>query len=946
MANGDDDATAADGTLDTRRVSLVPPPLPLSAADQAWLARNNADVQHTDSTSATDNPTPTDDIFAENTFTPPDFNSILSTNLDQLGDLLDVPGPTGGAGGAEGSLSSAPTGTVSGGDFGGQFATPLLNPVNAVPGLSNSFASDQALRSVAEATFTADTQGTPITPNNTAAPTNTSSAPSAVIDKNAVMQTLNQQGLRFEQNVGQIDSSYNFVAHMGTYSVALSPTEAVMAVTPVSPSGTTTADSASSPTAQVTLGMQLVGANPNATPVGQNVLPGLTNYLSGEPSQTHTGIVSYGQAAYQNVYNGIDAVYHSSPNTSQLEYDFVVAPGANANQVTLAFQGTQGVSIDPQGQLVLQTALGNVVQQQPVAYQDIGETRQTVSSAFSLDSQGQVHFALGNYDPAYALTIDPTFAYSSYLGGNLNDTALAVAAATVPPQNPQPAYTGVFVVGQTSSPTFRPADVGRQPVQPTTIQNPINSNMAYAIQLNASTNDPVYLDYFAGTVGQNPAVSAATAVTADTNGNAYLAGYTNATNFPTTNAAWQGKSGGGNDAFAATLNVKGLPIWSTYLGGAKDDSATAIALDNNGKVYVGGVTSSPNFNGHAPDATTSKAVAGADGTDGFVARLSAQQGILDSLVLVNGSNDDGINGLAFVGGGKVYVAGYTASADTLTNIPGPANQPFQATNNGGNQNPVQTAFVGEFLYGAGAVPLGVVYATYFGPKTGISSTATAIAVNPATGDAFVVGSVSGAAGGVGWGNAAATISPTVLGNAGGQNDAWAAKFDPTGNPNNQPYFVYLAGNQNDVATSIAFVANGGNLPPYMSVAGYTNSNDSQQQGGGKFPATGGPNKLQGGFNQGVAGATAYDGFLALLNPSATNAQGQLDATQSINFLGYIGGTADDKAYGVALDPGATNAWVAGTTWSTDFRAANVAGMQQVAGGGANNTDGFVVSVAP
>jgi hypothetical protein len=241
----------------------------------------------------------------------------------------------------------------------------------------------------------------------------------------------------------------------------------------------------------------------------------------------------------------------------------------------------------------------------------------------------------------------------------------------------------------------------------------------------------------------------------------------------------------------------------------------------------------------------------------------------------------------------------------------------------------KNAFVVEFQY---TLPVpSVVYATYFG-SSGVQADTSArgVAVDATTGDAFVVGDTFARPF---WTAGQSPVFWTVLGATGG-DEAWVAKFDATGNPASLqgPYDVFIAGQKDDRATAVALVPQSG-LPPKLYVAGWTYSNDAAN--GDQFPATQPPNRLQ-AFNQGAA-AAVQDAFLALLNPSG-------DPTQSIQFLGYIGGSSDDRATGVALDPGGTNAWVAGLTSSTDFRFGNVNGMQLTAGGGF--WQGFVVSVSP
>ena len=152
--------------------------------------------------------------------------------------------------------------------------------------------------------------------------------------------------------------------------------------------------------------MQLVGAGATPQVVGQDQLPGTSNdFIGNDPSQWHTDIPNYAQVEEPGVYPGVDLVYYG--NQQQLEYNFTVAPGADPGVIRMAFTGAESATLDAQGNLVLQTAGGAVVEQAPVLYQEIGGVRQAVSGQYVLEADGQVGFAVGSYDPSQPLVIDP-----------------------------------------------------------------------------------------------------------------------------------------------------------------------------------------------------------------------------------------------------------------------------------------------------------------------------------------------------------------------------------------------------------------------------------------------------------------------------------------------------------------------------------------------------------
>jgi hypothetical protein len=559
------------------------------------------------------------------------------------------------------------------------------------------------------------------------------------------------------------------------------------------------------------------------------------------------------------------------------------------------------------------------VQQAPVAYQDVNGVRQAVDSHFTLDGQGHVRFTLGAYDPTHTLVIDPSYAYSSYLGGVAGDQANAVAFSSLPPTGSNKGT--VFVVGQTQSPKFRPADTGLNAINPFVLQNGVGDypKAAFVIALNPATADPVYLTYLVGN-----GVNVAKAVAVGAGNQAYVTGYTTSSKgFPVTFGAWQPQYGGGaQNAFLAVLGPDGSEGYCTYLGGGGTDTGNAIALDGNGNVFIGGGSTSANFNGHVPDARFGPT----QNQDGFVARLNAQ-GALTSLLWMGGSGDDRINGLTYTTSGQLYVAEDSYSPDMFQGLP-VQTDPFQA-----HSTATENAFVAKLVYGAGAVPT-LPYATYFGGPGNCS--AWAIAVDPATGNAYVVGDTVGDPTQA-WGTDGHSITPGLLGASDNTvPDAWVAKFDSAGWPS---YLVILAGKDGDHAQGVAVIPSHGTTPVHLYVAGWTFSDDNTEG----FPTNPDPlhtdNRLQ-NFDQlppDGTGGNGEDAFLAELDPSAAPAASSVSVS-------YIGGLLHDEAYGVAVDTVTTyNAWVVGYTNSSNFRVGNPPGMQSVIGGG---SDGFVVSVKP
>lgn len=379
--------------------------------------------------------------------------------------------------------------------------------------------------------------------------------------------------------------------------------------------------------------MDLIGSNPNATVAGQDRLPGTSNYFYGnDPSQWHTRIAQYGQVEYQDVYQGINLIYYG--NQQQLEYDFQVAPGADPSGIRFAVQGAENVSLDAQGDLVLQTPTGEVVQHAPVMYQTIDGARQAVAGKFLLFDQDQVGFQVGSYDASLPLTIDPILTFSTYLGGSGADYGYGIAVDA----SGDPYVTG-------SSPQG-----------------------AFVTKLNPSGSAILYTSYF----GPN---GSAYGIAVDSSGNAYITGSAGS-GFPTTTGAYQRTYSGSLDAFVSKLSADGSTLlYSTYLGSTT--RGYGIAVDSSGDAYVTGITYSsiPTTSGALQ--TTSRG----GGDDGFVTKLNAGGTGLVYSTYLGGSDVDAGQGIAVDSSGDAYVTGYTGSTDFPVTSGG-----YQRSNNSGTQD--------------------------------------------------------------------------------------------------------------------------------------------------------------------------------------------------------------------------------------------------------------------
>ena len=364
-----------------------------------------------------------------------------------------------------------------------------------------------------------------------------------------------QLPLSFEVNQGQADARVRFLARGQGYGIFLTDNGAAFSL------------------GGSALHMRLQDAATSPRITGVDQLPGKVNYLVGNKSSDwRTNIPTYERVRYEQIYDGIDLVYYG--NQRQLEYDFVIAPGASFKQIRMAFDGANKLKLNRNGDLILKSGAQAITLLRPQAYQEINNKRREVSVRYSLKPRGEVSFQAGNYDKSQPLVIDPLLVYSTFLGGSGQDTGNGIAVD---------GWGNVYIAGQTVSPDF-----------PTTLPllAPYGGNAdAFVAKLNASGSALVYSTFLGGNLND-----VAKSIAVDNAGNAYVTGETNSGNFPVFNALHPTLSGNPSDAFVAELNSTGSAlVYSTYLGGHSDDSGNAIAIDNSGNAYVGGSTLSTDF---------------------------------------------------------------------------------------------------------------------------------------------------------------------------------------------------------------------------------------------------------------------------------------------------------------------------------------------------------------
>jgi uncharacterized repeat protein (TIGR01451 family) len=440
---------------------------------------------------------------------------------------------------------------------------------------------------------------TAVTPGRTAALASPLAAPQSLTPAKALPAARAHSlfaglPLMFEPNQGQADldpsdSRARFVARGSGYSLFLGSQGAILNLVSQSANsrGASPLPNANKTPRTVqleALQMKLAGANLNASVSGMDPLPTIANYLIGnDPSRWRTNVPQFTRVRYHDLYPGIDLVFYG--NQGRLEYDFQVAPGANPSRAQLEFDGAQRLELKD-GDLVIHSRTTSVRLAAPAVYQQIAGRRHSVNAKFVLLGSNRAGFAVGDYDHSRELVIDPVLYLSTYFGGSGDELGTTVAID---------AAGNIYLAGSTTSPTL-PAGT-----QTTVLQSAlVGTQNVYIAKITPGQSTLLdYVTYLGGNGIDTPV-----GIGVDASGDAYVAGTTSSTNFPTTSTAYQTSpeagSTGTQHVFATELAGTGQTLnFSTYLSGSGNDLATGMTLDSSGFIYITGTTTSTQASDYA-----------------------------------------------------------------------------------------------------------------------------------------------------------------------------------------------------------------------------------------------------------------------------------------------------------------------------------------------------------
>jgi FIMAH domain-containing protein/beta-propeller repeat-containing protein len=646
------------------------------------------------------------------------------------------------------------------------------------------------------------------------------------------------------------------------------------------------------------IALRFVGSNTKADPQGEAPLAGKVNYLTGnDPARWHRNLATFGSIVYRDIWPGIDLRFRG--NGGHLEHDLLLRPGADVREIRFAYDGGRKMSIDVDGNLIVSTPHGTLIDQRPRSFQNV-----EIPTSFTKVGKNEFGIRVSRYDRRLPLVIDPGFIYTTYLGGSgmeftpqvaITSTGEVIVAGSSASSD-FPTTTGaldrtyngggfdaviskfdstgatllfstylggsgddtaegmaidgagnVYITGRTTSHDF--------PTTPGAYNRTFNGGATdlYVAKLDPTGSSLVYSTYIGGSdtdLGLGIAVSSS--------GEAYVTGTTLSSDFPTTAGAFDRTfNGGGQDAFVARLNAAGSQlVYSTYIGGATSvDVGERIAVDALGQAYVVGFTDSSDFPVTAGAYDTTFNGGFFTGQDLWVAKLNAAGSALLFSTYLGGSGREFFASLALDSADNVYITGRTSSSDFPT-TPGAYDRTFRGS--AAVFPEIFDAFVTKLNSSGSAL----VYSTFLG-GTG-SDFGSAIAVD-ASGSAFVAGFTD------------STDFPTTCAatdtTANGALDAFLTRLDPTGA--SLLYSSYLGGSGVDAAQAIALNSSGA-----VAIAGVTGSSD--------FPIV---NGRDASFNGG-----AFDFFVAKIDAASLTPQAAIQQMiDNVNSLQSAGALNNGQA---------------------------------------------------
>ncbi|MGB8441623.1 MAG: SBBP repeat-containing protein, partial [Candidatus Acidiferrales bacterium] len=724
-----------------------------------------------------------------------------------------------------------------------------------------------------------------------------------------------QLPLAFEVNQGQTAPDVRFIAHGEGYQLFLTSQDAVLTLRQPPPAGTKAAKGSpllagqrkrSAPLKTSALRIHLDGANPAAEIAGTKLLPGKVNYFIGnDPQKWRTDIPTYEAVRYQGIYPGVDLLFYG--REQRLEYDFIVAPGADAGTIALSTIGARNLEINSRGDLLMNVGGGKVTLHKPSIYQEVHGERRQIAGNYVIANDHRIRFSVARYDHSEPLTIDPVLNYSTYIGGEVFDQSLGIALD---------AAGDAYIAGFTQSTKFPTMN----PVSATT-PGDVALGTAFVSELNPTGTALIYSTYLGGS-GNGSFGDGANAIAVDTASppNIYVTGFSGSPDFPVSTVLlpYQGQPGPGSTASAvggSAFITKLAPsatgaaqlAYSSYLGGNTYDEGFGIAVDGSGNAYIAGATASSNF---PQQGTAITSALTSPNTNAFLTKINTAASGAASLVYSTYLGGSGV-GSNFLSFGDVAFAITVDSSSNAYLVGGTTSTDFPTAG---------TAISGSAACGANAVSsafLSVISTTaqtltYSHCLSG-SNYDLALGVNLGTGVPPVATGIVYITGTTGSSNFPLSPVPGTIPPAGTvANGVAFVSLLNTANGTLQ-YSTYLGGTNSDTGYAISSDSSGN-----AYVTGQTSSTN--------FPIT------QGALVETLANQTGA-AFVSKISP---NGNGIADLVYSSYFGGLTPITPANPDNGRGIVVSGTNAYISGQMTSADMPVSSTAFQKSLGGTGATN----------
>ena len=510
---------------------------------------------------------------------------------------------------------------------------------------------------------------------------------------------------------------------------------------------------------------------------GIEPLSSYTNYYYSHIPNGVSEVESCKKVIIKNLYPHIDFIVYEGKK-QKVQYDFIVHPGGNPENIAMKISGADKLYIDNHGTLAIETPLGLIEQQKPYSYQD-----NEVYSAFTLNSDSIVRFNIGAYDHSKQLTIDPpTRLWGTYYGGSENDYSRSVSTD---------ASGNVYVIGYTESIASIATSGSYQAI--------LNANYDAYISKFTSAGTRLWSTYYGGSgndYGYNSCI--------DNAGNIVICGETNSNDVIASSGAYQTVFGGYTDAFIAKFSASGTRTWATYFGDIDIESGYGIISDANNNIYITGKTNS----------TTSIASSGSfqtqlgGGDDAFLAKFSSTGNRTWSTYYGGSGNDIGY-GVSTDASNNVFISGTTASDNAMS-----TSGAYQSTIAGNND-----AFLAKFSSAGNRT-----WSTYYG---GLENDEGFSTITDPSGNVILSGQTESSSG----------ISTTnaYQSTFGGGIDVYIAKFTTIGT---RLWASYYGSNDYDLGLNACTDASGNIYIVGQTGSGdaIASSTAHQQQLGGSYDA--------------------------------------------------------------------------------------------------------------